>query len=70
MLKNKNRRGRKKLKAKILKKLLFSEESQGFVEYAYIVALLAIFCIALMIAYREKMYELYQNITQEMQQTT
>jgi Flp pilus assembly pilin Flp len=55
---------------KFFKKILSEEKSQGFVEYAYIVALLAIFCIALMIAYREELMKMYQEISGKMQQTT
>lgn len=54
----------------VLKQLAVEEDGQGFVEYAYIVALIAIGLMAMMMLYRNEIRRVFTEITAGYQSIT
>ncbi len=53
----------------ILKRLVREEDGQGLSEYALIIALVAVLLIASLIAFKNKIVEVFQDITSGFDQT-
>ena len=54
----------------LLKRLAVEEDGQGFVEYAYIVALIAVGLMAMMMLYRNEIRRTFTEITAGYQSVT